>query len=95
MLMITDPKLQQLYDYWLDKRNGQRYPARADIDPLEMRYAMGNIMLVEVLGELLPRFRIRLHGSNLVPRHGGEHTGKDDRRTAGYRAAPACHSDFH
>ena len=76
MLTIADPRLQRLYDYWLDKRQGRRTPARADIDPLEMLYVVGNIMLVDVFGEAPLRFRIRLHGTNLFLRHGGELTGK-------------------
>lgn len=76
MLSVVDPKLQRLYAYWLDKRAGRRFPARADLDPIEMRYALSDLMLVDVLGAMAIRFRIRLHGTNLVWRHGSEMTGK-------------------
>ena len=51
-------------------------PARADIDPLDMMFVIGNIILVDVLAETPLRFRIRLHGTNLVQRVGYELTGK-------------------
>jgi hypothetical protein len=76
MMIIAEPALRQLFDYWKAKCNGRRYPARADIDPAEMRYAVGNIMLVDVERAASLRFRIRLHGSNLLVHHGGELTGK-------------------
>ena len=51
-------------------------PSRADIDVLDLRYVLGNIMLVDVIEGSPPRFRIRLHGSNLSERAGYELTGK-------------------
>jgi hypothetical protein len=76
MLTITNPKLQALYAYWSDKRTGRRFPARADLDPIEMRYVLGDLMLVDVLDDESLRFHIRLHGCNLFQHHGGELTGK-------------------
>jgi hypothetical protein len=73
---IINPRLQQLYACWLDKRGDRRFPARADFDPIELRFILGNLILVDVIGKQKPDFRIRLHGSNLVSRHGYELTGK-------------------
>jgi hypothetical protein len=73
---ISHPKLQQLYAYWDAKRGARSMPARADIDPLDMMFVIGNIILVDVLAETPLRFRIRLHGTNLVQRVGYELTGK-------------------
>jgi hypothetical protein len=73
---ITHPKLRQLYDYWVAKRGERAMPARADIDPLEMTFIIGNLILVEVLEGTPPRFRIRIHGTNLTERAGYELTGK-------------------
>jgi hypothetical protein len=73
---ISHPKLQRLYDYWDAKRGGRRMPSRADIDPLEITFVVGNVILVDVLDEEPPRFRIRLHGTNLSQRVGYELTGK-------------------
>ena len=74
-LGISHPRLQRLYDYWAARRGGRKMPARADLDAVEMRYVLGDMMLVDVIGAP-PRFRIRLHGSNLSLRAGCELTGK-------------------
>jgi len=79
VLTITAPKLRQLYAYWAEKRAGRPYPMRADLDPIGLRFILGNLILVDVIGALgggEPRFRIRLHGTNLAARHGYELTGK-------------------
>ena len=72
---ISHPRLQRLYAYWSAKRGGRKMPSRADIDVLDLRYVLGNLMLVEVIGAP-PRFRIRVHGNNLSERAGYELTGK-------------------
>jgi hypothetical protein len=72
---IVDPCIRQLYDYWLSKRGERRYPARAEIDPLDFRYALGDVTLVEV-GADRRSFTYRLHGSNLSARDGYDLTGK-------------------
>ena len=63
MLPIKHPKLQQLYDYWSVKRGERKMPSRADIDPLDMTFVMGNVILVDVIAGEPPGFRIRLHGT--------------------------------
>lgn len=73
---IVNPRLRQLYEHWLNKCAGRRFPSRADFDPLDLWFILGNLILVDVI-ESAPRdFRIRLHGTNLVSRHGYELTGK-------------------
>jgi hypothetical protein len=73
---IAHPKLRRLYEYWLDKRGDRAMPSRADLDPLEMTFVIGNIILVDVIEGSPPDFRIRLHGTNLSQRVGVELTGK-------------------
>jgi hypothetical protein len=75
-LPISHPRLQRLYGYWSTKKGQRKMPSRADIDVLDVRYVLGNIMLVDVIEGSPPRFRIRLHGSNLSERAGYELTGK-------------------
>ena len=75
-LPISHPRLQRLYAYWSTKKGQRKMPSRADIDVLDLRYVLGNIMLVDVIEGSPPRFRIRLHGSNLSERAGYELTGK-------------------
>ena len=43
---IPEPRLRSLYDYWHSKMHGHDLPARADIDPLEMKQWLGNLMLI-------------------------------------------------
>jgi hypothetical protein len=72
---IKDDRLRHLLDYWERKRGSRRFPARADIDPLDFPYAMGWITLLEV--ERNPvRFRFRLHGTQLLAKNKYDLTGK-------------------
>ena len=76
MLKIEHPKLQQLFDYWESKRGARNMPSRADIDPLDLAFIIGNLILVDVIAGTPLGFRIRLHGTNLSERVGYELTGK-------------------
>jgi hypothetical protein len=73
---IKHPKLRQLYEYWEGKRGARSMPSRADLDPVDIRFAIGDVILVDVLDEKPPRFRIRLHGTNLSERTNFDLTGK-------------------
>ncbi|MFC3675801.1 PAS domain-containing protein [Ferrovibrio xuzhouensis] len=81
-------QLLNLYDYWDGKRRGRAFPARADIDPLELGQMLPNLFLVDVL-EAAPHFRYRLSGGNVDEIHGQSLTGKTPRhiRTADVAAA--------
>jgi hypothetical protein len=72
---IRNPLLRRLYDHWNAKRAGRAFPARADFDPVELRWIIGNLLLVDVMRDPL-RFSVRLHGTNLANRAGFEMTGK-------------------
>jgi hypothetical protein len=72
---IAHRDLHRLYDYWQARQKDGRLPARADIHPSELRFLMGNLLLVEVLRDPL-RFRYRLTGSNLSRFLKVELTGK-------------------
>ena len=72
---IEDPKLVGLYDYWQAKRGGRRYPSRADIDPTEMTFVLGNIDLVEISRDPIV-FTFRLSGSNIDRNEGFNMQGK-------------------
>jgi hypothetical protein len=65
---IMDERLRRLYQYWCEKRGGRRFPARADIDPLDFAYVLGYVMLIDVTYDPL-RFRFRLYGSALLDRN--------------------------
>jgi hypothetical protein len=73
-----DPRLKALLDYWRGKCSPGQLPARADIDPLELRGLLGNINLIEVVqqADSSRRFRYRLFGTEFVFYHGGDLTGQ-------------------
>ena len=91
MLTIKHPRLQQLYDYWSAQRGERKMPSRADIDPLDLAFVIGNVILIDVIPGVVAGsplgFRIRLHGTNLTERVGYELTGKmlDDLPQAEFR----------
>jgi hypothetical protein len=71
---LTLETLRALYNYWAGKRDGRALPDRADIDPIEMKAWLGNLMLVERLegGDYL----YRLYGSTFVNQFKVDMTGK-------------------
>jgi hypothetical protein len=73
---IINPRLRRLYQYWCDRRGDRRFPARSDIDPLDLAFLLGNLILIDVIDGDPPGFFIRLHGTNLAQRAGYELTGK-------------------
>jgi hypothetical protein len=71
---IREPRLRRLYEYWAAKRGGREFPSRADLDPVEFPWLLGNVLLVDVPPG--GGFRVRLHGANLAARAGFDMTGK-------------------
>ncbi len=74
-LEIRNPRLARLHDYWSGKCAGRAMPSRADIDPLEMKEWLGNLLLAEFFGSV-ECYRIRIDGTNLAERGGDDRTGK-------------------
>src|SRR3546814_21056572 len=75
-------QLLNLYDYWDGKRRGRAFPARADIDPLELGQMLPNLFLVDVL-EDAPHFRYRLSGGHVDELPGQRLTGRSEERRVG------------
>ena len=73
---IRDDRLQGLFRYWGSKLHGRPMPARADLDPLEMRPWLGNLVLVDFPASNLKEYRIRLEGVNVVQFYGSSRTGR-------------------
>jgi hypothetical protein len=70
------PELRRLLEYWQAKRRALgRLPARPDIDPLEMRFALGHLILADVEHGDPIRFRHRLIGTRIVEHAGYDATG--------------------
>jgi len=78
---IADPEIRRFVAYWRDKRGSAAFPSRADIDPLDFRYVLGDVVLIEAqraaTGSRWPwAFRYRLIGANVVARDGYDLTNK-------------------
>jgi hypothetical protein len=73
---IRTPALERLYREWERKRDGRKFPARADFDPVDLKYVLGNLSLVDVRYDPL-RFRYRIHATNVAERTGTELTGQE------------------
>jgi hypothetical protein len=84
---IEHPDLRALYDYWNERRGGRRWPARADINPVELKFALGNLSLIDVSRDPI-KFTFRLVGTLLAQRLGADFTGKsvEDIPDPDYRA---------
>lgn len=76
------PELIPLYSHWEKKRGRQDMPARADIDPVELRQVIQYVSLVEFSA---PRFVFRIVGANFGRRPGGP---RDRRDTSGLQPQP-------
>ena len=72
---LRDPALRRLHAEWQQRRNGRAFPARADFDPLEMKYVLGKMSLIDVRRHPL-RFFFRVHAGKAVERLGFDLTGK-------------------
>jgi hypothetical protein len=77
-LNICTPRIRRAYEYWDSKRNGRRMPARADIDPSEIRDLLPGILLIDVQHDPL-RLTYRLVGTDEVEARGYDPTGKNVR----------------
>ena len=76
LIEIEAPRLRQLYAEWQKWRGDRELPSRTDFDPVELRYMMGRLSLVEVHHDPL-RFRYRVHGTEIADRLGYDMTGKN------------------
>ena len=71
---IKSVKNFEVFQYW-DKMRGDRLmPARADLDPADLRHLLPHILIHEVQLEPLD-FRYRLIGSEVVRHLNDNHTG--------------------
>jgi hypothetical protein len=73
-MRIASDNLRRLLRDW-EARRHERFPRRADIDPSDFRYILGAISIFDIHRAPV-RFRVRLHGTEIVRRLGYDLTGK-------------------
>jgi len=73
---IRDPRLKALYAYWTGKAGARRMPARKDLDPIEMKEWVGNLMLLEFPTGKFIEFRYRLEGTRIEEFYDARRTGR-------------------
>ncbi|HVJ31477.1 MAG TPA: PAS domain-containing protein [Terriglobia bacterium] len=71
---LRDERLLRLYGYWRDKAAGRRMPSYRDIDALDMKAWLGNLVLVEFTDSLF-NYRVRLEGTHIEDYYGDRRTG--------------------
>jgi len=69
------PRVRQLRDYWESKRHGRIVPARADIDPAEIKSLLPNLLIAEFFTDPL-RVRFRLAGTRVCEAFGYNIAGR-------------------
>jgi hypothetical protein len=72
---VENPALRRLFEYWLQKREGNPFPQRRNLDPIEMKEWLGRLSLLDVVDGGAD-FRFRVHGSILAERIGFDMTGR-------------------
>jgi hypothetical protein len=72
---VRHADIRRLLAYWREKRGAGNFPKRADIDPIDLRFMLDRIGLVEAHEGDIWRFRIRVAGSWWRGQYGFEPTG--------------------
>jgi len=69
------PQLRSLLDYWNRKRGRRLFIRRSELEPREIVSLLPLIFMLDVQNDPR-RYRIRLMGTEVVQRFGGEYTGR-------------------
>ena len=75
---LANDKNRRLHAYWRERHAGDALPARGDLDPIEMDFILGNVVMVDVLRDAqgVPEsFRYRLAGTHVTRDLGFDPTG--------------------
>jgi hypothetical protein len=75
LLADCHPSLQNLYNYWDARRGTRAMPARGDIDPVDLKSVLPQLILIDVVPDAR-RYIYRLVGTREVEMRGGDPTGK-------------------
>jgi len=72
--IVRTSELRQLLQHWYNLKGDRPLPRRADLDPVDIAYCLGNVALVEIEPPLRPRYR--LVGTKLADLLGDDPTGR-------------------
>lgn len=72
---VRSPRIRQLTTYWQSKIRGESIPQRRDIDPVDLKTLLPNLMVVEIEAEPF-RVLYRLAGTKVVEMNRIELTGR-------------------
>lgn len=72
--IVRSERIRKLNDYWQAKAGG-KVPSRSDVDPVDVRELLPNLMMVDIVGDPA-RFRYRLVGTRVVQYTGFDFTGR-------------------
>ncbi len=75
VLDLKSSALRRLLGDWEARRRGRELPARADFDPVDLKYVLGNLSLVDVTHNPR-RYRFRIHATAVAEHMGFDLTGK-------------------
>ena len=67
--------VHELQRYWTAKLNGRIMPARADIEPAEIKHLLPNLVIADLTTDPF-RVRYRLLGTKVVAESGNDFTGR-------------------
>ena len=73
---VQEPQLRQFLSYWRGLCRGRRFPARADLDPVDIPRLLPYMMLVDVADANAGSFAFRLIGSHITDMVGFNPTGR-------------------
>lgn len=69
------PRVRQLHDYWQSKRHGRAMPARADIEPVEIKPLLPYLIIADLFADPV-RVRFRLAGTKVCEAFGFNIAGR-------------------
>lgn len=92
MVELRSPALQRLYQDWERWRGTGKFPSADKLDPLQLKYMLGNLSVFEVQYNPL-RFFVRIHATSRAERIGFDLTGKslDELPEREYRELMRAH----
>ena len=83
---LRSERLKRLLADWTKRCPAHGFPARRDFDPIDLKYVLGRLTLLEVLRDP-PNFKFRVHATEAAQYLGYDLTGRtlDDYPSPEYR----------